>query len=196
MDMKKILICGDSFAADWTVKYPGEGWPNLLAKKYDVLNLAQAGCSEYKIYLQLTSVELSDFDKVIISHTSPNRIYTTHHPVHRTDPLHKNSDLIYSDIKEHSKSFKELVPLTEFFEQYFDLEYAKFTHGLICEKIDKLVGNNDVIHLTNIDWSGYYQFEKMFQFSNLFETNRGLLNHYDDIGNHAVAERIVSWIES
>ena len=27
-----ILICGDSFAADWTVKYAGQGWPNLLAQ--------------------------------------------------------------------------------------------------------------------------------------------------------------------
>ena len=49
----KILICGDSFAADWTVKYPGQGWPNMLAEIHEVTNLAQAGCSEYKILKQL-----------------------------------------------------------------------------------------------------------------------------------------------
>jgi len=46
----KILICGDSFAADWTVKYPGQGWPNMLAQQHEIVNLAQAGCSEYKIF--------------------------------------------------------------------------------------------------------------------------------------------------
>ena len=49
---KKILIAGDSFAADWTVKYKGEGWVNTLCKDYDVTNVAQAGVSEYKIYNQ------------------------------------------------------------------------------------------------------------------------------------------------
>ena len=49
--MNNILIIGDSFAADWTVKYPTVvGWPNLLAKNYNVVNLAQAGAGEYKIY--------------------------------------------------------------------------------------------------------------------------------------------------
>jgi hypothetical protein len=53
-----LLICGDSFAADWTVKYPGEGWPNLMSKIHNVTNLAQAGCGEYKVLKQLESVNL------------------------------------------------------------------------------------------------------------------------------------------
>ena len=60
----KILILGDSFATDWTSKYPqGKGWPNLLAEKFDVTNLAQAGISEYKILKQIKSVSnLEKFD--------------------------------------------------------------------------------------------------------------------------------------
>ena len=54
-----LLIIGDSFAADWSVKYADKkGWPNFLAEKYSVTNLAQAGCSEYKIKKQLDSVNL------------------------------------------------------------------------------------------------------------------------------------------
>ena len=63
----KILICGDSFAADWTIKYPDKkGWPNLLAEHHNVINLAQAGCGEYKILLQLLSVDFTQFDQIIV----------------------------------------------------------------------------------------------------------------------------------
>jgi hypothetical protein len=61
--MDKLLICGDSFAADWTVKVKEKGWVNLLAQDYKVTNLAQAGCSEYKILKQLQSVNLDKFDR-------------------------------------------------------------------------------------------------------------------------------------
>ena len=63
----KILICGDSFAADWTIKYPGQGWPNMLSQQYEIVNLAQAGCSEYKILKQLeftNRVKINLWDQV------------------------------------------------------------------------------------------------------------------------------------
>jgi isopropylmalate/homocitrate/citramalate synthase len=132
----KLLICGDSFAADWTVKYNDVGWPNMLANDYKITNLAQAGCGEYKIYKQLVSVNLDEYDAIIVSHTSPTRIYINSHPVHAHDLLHKNSDLIYADIVEHAKSNKSLKPIVDYFENYFDLEYAMFVHTLLCEKIE------------------------------------------------------------
>ena len=89
----KILICGDSFAADWTVKYNDYlGWPNLLAQNYNVKNIAQAGVGQFKIYKQLQSVNIKDFDVVISSYTSPYRVHTYNHPVHSNDLLHKNCD--------------------------------------------------------------------------------------------------------
>ena len=36
---KKILIAGDSFATDWTKKYEGIGWVNMLCKDFDVTNI-------------------------------------------------------------------------------------------------------------------------------------------------------------
>ena len=62
----KVLVVGDSFAADWSVKHKNSvGWPNLLAKDFDVTNLAQAGVSEYKIYQQVLSVDTCQFDLVL-----------------------------------------------------------------------------------------------------------------------------------
>jgi hypothetical protein len=44
----KVLIVGDSFAADWTVKYPsGKGWVNLLAEHHDVTNFEKV-CDELR----------------------------------------------------------------------------------------------------------------------------------------------------
>jgi hypothetical protein len=191
----KILICGDSFAADWTVKYAGKGWPNLLADRYDVTNLAQAGCSEYRIYRQLQAVNLSRFDKIIISHTSPNRIYVTDHPIHRNDSLHGNSDLIYSDIKEHSKKTSVLDPIIHYFEQYFDLEYAEFVHNMLCERIDNLTKQHDVVHITSFSWDGLFLFPDMIQFENTFAEHSGSMNHYDEEGNAIIFNRLVKRLE-
>lgn len=187
----KILICGDSFAADWTVKYPNrKGWVNMLADQHDVTNLAQAGCSEYKIYLQLLSQNLTAYDKIIICHTSPNRIYVKEHPHHKDDKLHKNSDLIYSDLKYRDKH----DPLVAYFETCFDLEYFNFIHTLICEKIDSLTKPFQILHVTNIYWDDLYKFPNSQDFAKVFEKHRGDTNHFDDQGNLLVYGKIIDWL--
>ena len=97
----KLLICGDSFAADWTVKYKGHGWPNLLSQSFEVTNLARAGVCEYKIYNQLLSVDPSAFDVIIISHTSPFRLYVKEHPSQFT--RHWRSKKIYDATDQRLK---------------------------------------------------------------------------------------------
>ena len=74
-----VLIAGDSFAAEW----PGSnGWVKLLAKKYNVKNVAQAGVSEYKILQQINTANLDKYDLVIVSlqvqveYIHPNILYT------------------------------------------------------------------------------------------------------------------------
>ena len=190
--MKKILICGDSFAADWTVKYPGMGWPNLLAEKYDVMNLAQAGCGEYKIYQQLSSVDLSLFDYIIVFHTSPTRLHTPFHPIHHSDPLHHSSDFIYTDVKDYSKMNAELAPVVKYFENFFDLEHATFMHGLVCARIEQLLLPYRVIHATGILWDNLYQFKNMVDYSKFAKPNVGNLNHYDPRTNVFVYEDLIS----
>ena len=184
----KILICGDSFAADWTVKYTGNGWPNLLANQFIVKNIAQAGCSQYKIYKQLLSENLNNFDCIIVSHTSPYRIYVKDHPIHKNDILHNNSDLIYADVKEH-----QLDSVVDFFENYFSFEYAEFVHNLICEKVDNL-NINQVIHITHFNWDRLYKFNNMINFQEVFEKHQGLINHYNEIGNDLVFKRLLKEI--
>ena len=194
----KILICGDSFAADWTVKYTGRGWPNMMADKYQVTNLAQAGCSEYKILKQLESTDLNQYDKIIISHTSPYRIYVERHPVHHSDPLHKNCDLIYSDLKEHIETHPEVVPIVEYFEKYFNFEQAREIHDMLCEKIEHKLDHlgDRVIHIINVNFGQCtYQFKNMINFQDLFASNRGLFNHFDDYGNQQVFEKLVERLE-
>lgn len=194
---KKILICGDSFAADWTVKYSGQGWPNLLANDYTVTNLAQAGCSEYKILQQLKSVSLSKFDVIIVSHTSPYRLYVKEHPVHKNDKLHCNSDLIYTDLKEHAKSQRNIEPIIEYFEKYVDLDYQKFIHQLICREIKELLLSvtNQQLHLTSLEWDGLSKFPNMLNFKALFDNYRGLMNHHNDLGNQIIYEKVKKYIE-
>jgi hypothetical protein len=188
----KILISGDSFAADWQNAKNVSGWPNLLANDFDVLNIAQAGCSEYKIYKQLLSVDLSNFDGIVIAHTSPNRLYVRNHPVHSSSILHKNSDLIYTDIKEHASVDPNLLPIVDYFEKYFDIEYAEFVHTLICKEIDLMFSNfaGNVIHLTGFDWTNLYQFNELQVFSDLAIHDRGLANHFDTEGNEKVYQTV------
>lgn len=193
MCMKKILICGDSFSSDWTIKYQGEGWPNMISRDYEVTNLAQAGCSQYRIYLQLCSANIHDYDAVLVSHTSPNRIYIEEHPVHKNDPLHQNADLIYTDIKAHAEANSELTCIVDFYEKYFDLGYAAFVHNLICEKIDGMFQNyrGKVVHITNLPRDGLYVFDDMLFFDNLTgKKYKGLMNHYNDRANKIVYDTV------
>lgn len=185
-----LLICGDSFAADYSVAgeldYPG--WPQILSKKHTVTNVAQAGCSEYKIYLQLKRSDLSRFDRVIIFHTSPYRIYVKEHPYLKDTKLHSNSDLIYNDIINHPR-FEDKEILATFFEKYFDLDYANFVHQLIQREIAKILGTIPSFHM------GVNLPQLDFDASNLFKSHRGTVNHFDQTGNQWLADILEQWIQ-
>lgn len=188
--MTKLLICGDSFAADWTVKVKGVGWVNLLERDYKVTNLAQAGCSEYKILKQLQSVNLDDYELVLVSHTSPFRLYVPEHPVHSKDKLHKNSCLLYSDVMEHLPDHPELKPVAEYFEQYFDVEYAEHMHNLLLREIEELCPHK-TLHVSHIDWKHLHEFENFINFKEVFLKHRGSVNHYNEEGNQIVYRHVV-----
>ena len=166
----------------------------MLAQQHEVLNLAQAGCGQYKIWLQLQSCMsmIDQFDSIVISHTSPYRIYVKEHPIHRDDKLHRASDLIYNDIVDKVDLHKDMAHIVLWFEKYFDLDHARFVHNLICEKIDRTLRpyRHKVLHITNIDWSGLYRFDDMISFEFLFKTHRGLMNHYSEKGNELIFNMI------
>ena len=193
----KVLICGDSFAADWTVKYLGQGWPNLLAKDYKITNVAQAGCSEYKIYQQIKQQRLNKFDTVIIWHTSPFRIPVDRHPVHGRDLLHHHSDLLYSDIKAHENLHPELGCAVEFYERYYDQDYALFVHRLILEQsVIATHSHRNVIHAHAQDWQGInYSIPGMLSFYETWQRHSGLINHFDPEGNEIVYKKFKEAID-
>jgi hypothetical protein len=200
--MNNILIIGDSYAADWTKKYPDVmGWPNMLAQKYNVINLAQAGVSEYKIYKQLCSIDnISKFDLILISHTSPYRINTRYHPIHYNDVLHKNADLIFSDIEYHKKSIfrwfnKSLTTAFNFFKYHNDDEYQETVYLLLKKQIADTIGKTNSIALTNTIVPEKFKIEKNFlDFSEMQLKHPGLVNHMSDIGNRLIYNAIVQKI--
>lgn len=196
----KVLICGDSFSADWTVKYKnsGLGWPNMVALEHDVTNIAQAGSSIYRTYLQLTNTDLTKYDAILITHTSPNRIYVKEHPVHKSDLLHKDADLIHTDIKYHAEFNSDLRVIVDYFEKYYDLEYARFVYNLIEEKIDRILDSfkGKVIHMTNLPRDGLYKFKNMHDFSFLMgKRYHGTMNHYNQEANEIVFRTVKKLLE-
>lgn len=196
-NQKKILICGDSFAADWQCKYPQRrGWPNQLAEIYSVVNAAQAGCGEYRIWQQLEQhLHQQPWQAVIVSHTSPNRVFIRQHPVHHDDVLHGHSDAIYADIQAHVPNYPKLASLARYFEQWFDLDHARDMHGLICERIDRMTQGLPTLHVTHIDWQGLYEFPHHVNCSDIFSRHRGDANHYSRTGNEMVLQRILENLE-
>lgn len=186
---KKILIAGDSFAADWTVKHQGKGWVNMLSEIYDVTIIAQAGVSEYKIIKQIQSSNLTQYSHIIISHTSPFRIPVKEHPLHSMDILHSNCDLIYSDLKENEDN--ELAKIgVDFFENLYDTDYALFVHDLMLKYIDSKYKHRQIINITFFEHGNLYKPKNFINFEKIFKENRGHINHLNDKGNQIVFDTI------
>jgi hypothetical protein len=200
--LSNILIIGDSFAADWSTKYKDYlGWPNLLAKQHQVTNLAQAGVSEHKIYRQLLSVkDLTAYDIVIVAHTSPYRVPTKQHPVHSSDILHKDSDLIYTDIEYHAGRLKNmfkrsLTAALDFYKYHYDSEFFEDSYWLFRKEINTLLADCKVITLST--FAGCKSTEKhVLDFTDLLNTQPGVINHYSQQGNQQVYNKLISTINT
>ena len=198
----KILVIGDSFAADWTVKYPTQaGWVNLLANKYDVTNLAQAGVSEYKILKQLQSVSINRFDLVIASHTSSSRVHTKQHPIHNDDLLHKNADLILSDILYHRNTVKgffnrALKAAVGYFKYHYDSEYQTDIYCLIRNNIKQQINVPYLVVSNYITPEDCTLEENVLHLAKIQLEHKGLMNHMSDTGNRLVFEKVEEFIET
>ena len=183
---QRILVSGDSFAAEIN---DSASWVNLLKKYFDVTNIAQAGVSEYKILKQLQAINVKDFDLVVVVHTSPNRVFIKEHPLHRNSILHKNCDLIYNDIL--SSGSKDIVTTTavNYFKYIFDESYYKDIHHLLVKEIIELTKNNKALHITffkNLN-------STVLDWSIVWETHQGNINHLNSVGNNLVLDKILLW---
>lgn len=194
-DLNKVLIVGDSFAADWSAKYRYyPGWPQLLARHFPVDNLAQAGCSEYRILQQLDTVNVNLYQWIIVSHTSPDRIYVPQHPVHSADALHHHSDLIYTDIEHHARRWRnwfnqKLQTAKNYFRYYYSEEYQNYIYSSVRDDIQQRVGIIPTIHINNFATTQHYP--KTLDFVALREEHSGLINHLSAQGNWLVYKEIL-----
>lgn len=187
---KNLLIVGDSFSADWTKKNKLiSGWVNTLENNYKITNLSQAGVGEYKIWLQLSSVDTTIYDKIIICHTSPYRIYIKEHPIHNDDVLHYNCDLIYNDLLEY-KNNQICSTAVNFFQQIYDLDYANFLHKLLIKEI--LVTYPSALNISFFD----LQIPNIHYFYDEFSLYRGIVNHLNEDGNEIVYNKICKLLEN
>jgi hypothetical protein len=190
--IKQILIAGDSFAAEWP---NGDlGWVNLLKNNYTITNIAQAGVGEYKILKQIQSVNIKDYDLIIVSHTSPSRVHTISHPIHKKG-FHKNCDLIITDLEDRLSLFNNsLDTAKKWFEYHYDDEYQIDIYNLIRKEINFII-DIPYLSLSHIPLVNQLSIEKNhIDFSDLWFNNRGKINHYTKEANYEIYNKVNSWI--
>lgn len=199
----KLLIAGDSFAANWQVKYQQyAGWPNLVAKNYTVTNLARAGVSEYKILKQICSIDPDQFDLAIICHTLPSRITTIKHPVHANDVLHGSADLIFSDIEHHAKLWhnvfnKALHSAKDFFKYHYDQEHQDTVYRLLRQECAAKLKTLPFLVLNFAPETQNFMSEQhVLDFCLDSRITPGLINHMDAASNRWVADAVLDWINT
>jgi len=186
--MKRILIAGDSFSS---AELAGDhGWATLLANQYSVTNISQPGIGEYKILKNLELQDLSKFDAIIVSHTSPNRIHCEQNPLYPPTHIYRTSDLLFSDVENKVKDNRLAKSVYDYFVHVFDPTYYEFVHTSCCEKIDLLTQPYKTIHITNFEWQNLYKFPDLINFYSLWTSNKGPYTHYNIAGNQVIFDTL------
>ena len=184
----KILVAGDSFAAEW----PGnDGWAKLLAQSHEVTNVAQAGCGEYKIFKQIQKANLDEYDCVIVSHTSPSRVHTPNHPLHKQG-LHKDCDLLWNDIDRTTFFNSSLSAAKGYFRYHYDDQYQCDIYALVRQQINTLLTNKQYISISHVEVARLFVVEDThIDFSEFWDEHRGIQNHYSTTGNQKLHQIII-----
>jgi hypothetical protein len=187
--MERLIIFGDSFGVQKTPEL-FNSWVTLLDNHYEIENQCECGVSQYKILQRLKNTDLTKFDKILITHTSPTRVYVKDNPLHKNSEYHKNCDILFADIENHVDEFSVACKL--YFKHIFDFDYAFDIHNMICQEIDKLCGDKNTIHMTNFDYTNLYFFPNLINFYPLFLKNKGEVNHYNEVGNNKIYQTLLT----
>lgn len=182
-----ILLTGDSFAADWSVKYNDYlGWPDLLAQQHCVTNIAQAGISEYKILKQIESQCLNNYDVIIVCHTHWSRVHTRCNSLLHKDVLHKDADLLMADAM--SKPWR-MRTARKYFLDHWDEQYYLDIYALFIQQINKLLQDSKVISIKNFaDIDVQYDIDAT-------DLEKGLINHLSKKANQILLDRLTNTLD-
>jgi len=190
----KLLICGDSFSFDHGVEH---SWPYQLAQQHQIKNLSQCGCGEYKIRMQLINENLSEYDAVLIFHTSPNRVYYPGPNTMHKDQFHDHCDLLFADVEQHRHTNKIASAAYDYFVNIFDMDYHCYIHNLICADIDNMTKPYRTYHFTAFDYAKLYKFDnRLVDLYNVWQANPGTVNHLNPNGHMKFFKEIVQQIKS
>lgn len=165
-----ILIAGDSFSAVYDNK--SEWW-----QLGDCKNISQKGSSEFKILKSLQKENLSKYEKIIVCHTSPYRIYTEDNIINngdRTNGCYLINDLLHKkgDIKTAAKLY------TKYF---FNEEYVLWSYYKVMDEIKNLTNS---IHIS------FFNVQNVISLRHIYEKNMGDICHMTPEGNKVVHEQI------
>jgi len=197
----KVLLLGDSWAADWNTKYSDYlGWPNILKQHHQVTNVAQAGVSQYRICKQIEQVDINDFDIAICSITSPNRIYSKNNTAHIDDVLHSNCDLMFADLEyawDNGNTTEQTESALSFFKHHWDKEHADFVHQLLVDWCYNKLSAIPVIGTSNITDNDNFtnKWPKYVNGVDVFLQNPGTVNHMNEKGNKLFADKMLEQIK-
>ena len=170
-----ILVCGDSFS------YGTKGWVQHI--KGNVTNKSENGVGQYKILKQTVGHE--KFDKILICHTSPWRIHTSNHPLHKDNKERPNNDFMLADLDHNQHVLPQISEIYSHIKKYTDWDYVQFVYELI---VDKLLEIPNSVHIT------FHQPVDTKKIANnyydVWQKHKGNINHLDQIGNEIIAKRI------
>tara|TARA_R110000868_G_scaffold16823_4_gene74568 strand:+ start:153 stop:761 length:609 start_codon:yes stop_codon:yes gene_type:complete len=195
----QILLVGDSFAVNHSDPATNNyGWSFLLEQQYNITNISQRGVSEYKIIQQLKSINLKKFDCVIVSHTSPNRVYVDQHPVHYlNNDVYSNTDLIYNDIYWNLKKYPNnagILAANYYFDKFYNQDYQEFIYQLFQKEITEMLKNNLTLHLLTLYDKNIDLFQNVINLYQQIEIDPGNINHYSAKHNQVVFNLVSNWV--
>lgn len=171
----KLFVFGDSFASNPL------GWTSMLG--IEIQNFSQNGIGEYKIFKQV--IENQQFDRSIICHTSPWRVHTPTHPIHKNKKDRPNNDFMLNDVEYYSKTSNEMKIVNEYLKNYYDPVYQLDVYKLLLKELLLL---KNTVHIT------FHHPEDTTEIKNnyhhIWKQYPGDINHISEEGNSVVAEEI------
>ena len=168
-----ILIAGDSFSAVYDNK--SEWW-----QLGDCKNISQKGSSEFKILKSLQKENLSKYEKIIVCHTSPYRIYTENNIINNGD--HANGCYLINDLLHKNSDIKTAAKL--YTKYFFNEEYVLWSYYNAMHEIQDLTDNKNTIHVS------FFNVQKVISLKHIYKQNKGNICHMTIEGNKVINEQI------